>query len=133
MQLVDTNIISELVKPQPNRGVLEWLSQRQRLSSRLTLSAISADEIAFGVQRRPTASLLAWFDEFMQTHEVLPITGEIGRRAGELRAQLQAKGQARSQADMLIAATAQVHQLCIVTRNVRDFENCGVALLNPFS
>jgi predicted nucleic acid-binding protein len=93
MQLVDTNILSELMRAQPAAGVLAWL----------------------------------------QRHEVLPITTDVARCAGALRGQLQLRGQTRSQADMLIAATAQIHALTIVTRNVRDFDGCGVAVLNPFA
>jgi predicted nucleic acid-binding protein len=63
----------------------------------------------------------------------LPITSDIARRAGELRGQLQANGQTRTQADMLIAATAQIHALTIITRNVRDFDGCGIGVLNPFT
>jgi toxin FitB len=63
---------------------------------------------------------------------VIPVTTEIGRRAGELRAQMEGKGQTRTQADMLLAATAQRHGLTLVTRNTGDFEGCGIALLNPF-
>lgn len=132
MQLVDTNVLSELVRPQPDAGVLQWLRGREQLAPRLTLSAITVDEIVYGVSRRPSARLLAWLDGFLRGHEVLPVTADIARRAGELRAQLQARGQARSQADMLIAATAQLHGLTIVTRNVRDFDGCGVGVLNPF-
>ena len=63
---------------------------------------------------------------------VLPVTEDIARRAGELRAQMALIGQVRQQPDMLIAATAQVHALTLVTRNVRDFDDCGIAVLNPF-
>lgn len=93
MQLVDTNILSELMRAQPDAGVLAWL-QRQ---------------------------------------EVLAVTTDVARCAGALRGQLQLRGQTRSQADMLIAATAQIHALTIVTSNVRDFDGCGVAVLNPFA
>lgn len=133
MQLVDTNIISELVHPKPDPGVLEWLAGRQKVSSTLILSAITVDEICFGVRRRPTPRLTAWLDDFLRRHEILPVTVEIARRAGELRAELETHGSTRSQADMLIAATAQRHGLTIVTRNVRDFDGCGVGILNPFS
>lgn len=132
MQLVDTNILSELMRPQPDAGVLLWLQGRQRVSPRLTISAITVDEIMFGLTWRPTARLLTWFDAFQLRHEVLPITADIARRAGELRGQLQTRGQTRTQADMLIAATAQIHALTIVTRNVRDFDGCGIGVLNPF-
>jgi predicted nucleic acid-binding protein len=57
---------------------------------------------------------------------------EIARRAGELRGALQQRGDVRDQADMLIAATAQVQNLALATRNIRHFEGCGIALINPF-
>lgn len=63
---------------------------------------------------------------------VFPITEAVARCAGTLRGQLRAAGETRTQADMLIAATAQVHQLELATRNVRDFRGCGLALLDPF-
>jgi predicted nucleic acid-binding protein len=72
-------------------------------------------------------------EAFFQRHEVLTISEAIARRAGELRGQLAARGVVREQADMLIAATAQAHQLTLVTRHTKDFENCGIGLLNPFS
>jgi len=60
------------------------------------------------------------------------VTVGIARRSGEIRGELQARGQTRSTADMIIASTAQEHVLTLVTRNVRHFESCGIALLNPF-
>jgi toxin FitB len=73
-----------------------------------------------------------WFEGFIENHcEVLPVTPVIAIR--QLRGQLQAMGQVRRQADMLIAATASVHALMVVTRNVNDFEGCGVSVFNPFS
>ncbi|MDI1246763.1 MAG: type II toxin-antitoxin system VapC family toxin [Rhodoferax sp.] len=132
MQLIDTNVLSELMRAQPDAGVLRWLDGRQRVNPRLTISVVSVDEIMFGLSWRPTERLLNWFDGFLQHHTVLPITVDIARRAGEMRGQLQARGQTHSQADMLIAATAQIHALTIVTRNVRDFDACGLGVLNPF-
>ena len=75
----------------------------------------------------------AWFDRFfLERCEVLPVTEQVAHRAGELRGHFRSAGQIRTQADMLIAATAQVSQLALATRNVRDFEGCGLALVNPF-
>jgi hypothetical protein len=132
MQLVDTNVLSELMRSQPDAGVLAWLQGRERVNPRLTISVVTVDEIMFGLSWRPTARLLSWFDAFVLRHEILSITVDIARRAGELRGHLQARGQTRTQADMLIAATAQIHALTLVTRNVRDFDGCGIGVLNPF-
>ncbi|MEH2256076.1 PIN domain-containing protein [Nostoc sp.] len=65
--------------------------------------------------------------------QVLPITIEIAKRSRELQGQLRLSGKTHTQADMMIAATAQIHQLTLVTRNIRDFDGCGIPLLNPFS
>jgi predicted nucleic acid-binding protein len=127
--LVDTNIISELVRPVPNVGVVQWAGQVERHC----ISAISADEIWFGIARRPAVRLHAWMESYMRRHEILPVTGTIAQRAGELRGDLSRHGITRLQADMLIAATAQIHGLTLVTRNIRDFEGCGIGLLNPFT
>ncbi|WP_157639801.1 type II toxin-antitoxin system VapC family toxin [Lamprocystis purpurea] len=127
--LVDTNVISELSRREPDPGVLAWAGTVIRYA----VSVISVDEVFFGLAWRPNARVLAWMDGYFQRHEALPISPVIARRAGELRGQLAARGVVRHQADMLIAATAQAHQLTLVTRNTRDFEHCGIGLLNPFS
>jgi toxin FitB len=127
--LLDTNIVSELARRQPDVGVLRW--SQQEIS--YAISAVSVDEITFGLAWRPNHRISVWFDIFLSTQTVLPITEEIARRAGELRGSFPARGIVRSQPDMLIAATAQVHALTLVTRNTADFAGCGIPVLNPFS
>lgn len=129
MLLVDTNIISELSRRQPDPGVLAWASG----VSEFRFSVISQEEIAFGLAWRPNERIRTWIDDFFIRHPALPVTPDIARRAGELRGRLAAQGSPRTQADMLIAATALAHSLTLVTRNTRDFEGCGLPLLNPFS
>lgn len=127
--LADTNVLSELTRPRPNPGVLAWAASVDRI----TISVVSLEEIAFGLSWKPVKKISDWIENFMeQACEVLPITAAIAQRSGELRGQLRAKGITRSSADMLIAATAQVHDLTLVTRNVRDFDGFRIDVLNPF-
>jgi predicted nucleic acid-binding protein len=127
--LADTNILSELVKISPDIQVLSWLSTVEQLAT----SVVSIEEASFGLAWQPNARKLRLFNGIVQSLcAVYPITQSIAQRAGILRGQFQAQGIARSAPDMLIAATAQEHQLIIATRNVRDFLACGVQVINPF-
>lgn len=127
--LCDTDVLSELCRPAPNEGVVAW-ARRLRV---VYLSAIVVDEICFGLGWHPNQRVQRWFEAFLEEHcQVLPVTEAIARRSGALRGRLRARGLARTQADMMLAATAQEHDLTLVTRNVRDFDGCGVALLDPF-
>lgn len=129
LPLCDTNILGELARTQPDRGVVAWA----RTVTTVALSVVSIEEIAFGLAWRPNQRVEAWLAGFIRRScEVLPVTEEIARVAGEMRGRLRARGQTRTQADMLIAATARVHELTLVTRNTRDFEDCLIPLLNPF-
>jgi predicted nucleic acid-binding protein len=127
--LVDTNVLSELVRKRPDPGVLQWASGVREIA----LSAVTVEEVCFGLSWKPNPRIRQWFEEFLEAYcEVLPVTAGIAKRSGEIRGQLQARGQTRSSTDMVIAATAQEHQLTLVTRNVRDFEGCGILILDPF-
>jgi predicted nucleic acid-binding protein len=128
--LVDTNVLSELLRKAPNLGVETWAGQ----VGRIYLSIVTLEEICFGLGWKPNPRVLARFEKIIEEHcDVLPATEAIARRSGALRGQLQALGKHRSQADMLIAATAAIHGLTLVTRNLGDFEGCGISVLNPFS
>src|SRR5437867_383263 len=130
IHLCDTNVLSELARPAPNAGVVNWAGS----VSRIALSVVTVEEVHFGFAWRPNARITAWFEQFLETYcETLPITGDIATVCGQIRGSLQARGQVRTQADMLIAATARVHNLTLVTRNTRDFEDCLIPLLNPFT
>ncbi|MGH8586005.1 MAG: type II toxin-antitoxin system VapC family toxin [Gammaproteobacteria bacterium] len=128
--LADTNVLSELARANPDPGVVAWA----QIVSAISLSVISVEEIFFGLTWKPNSRVEAWFDEFLQGYcEICPVTTDIARRAGALRGMMAVRGQTRTQADMLIAATAHVNQRTLVTRNLSDFEGCGIVLLNPFS
>jgi toxin FitB len=127
--LADTNVVSEFVKKTPNTQVMLWLQRADMLA----ISAVTIEEAHFGLAWQPNARKLALFAALVQRfHAVYPVTESIAQRAGVLRGQLQAQGIVRSTPDMLIAATAQEHQLIVATRNVRDFLGCGVQVVNPF-
>jgi predicted nucleic acid-binding protein len=129
-QLVDTNILSELVRPRPNPGVVAWA----RGITTISLSIITLEEITCGLEAKPNRRIEAWFDSYFESHcTFLDVTEAIARHAGHLRGNLRRRGITRTQADMLIAATASIGGLTLVTRNDRDFDGCGIALLNPFT
>lgn len=129
LYLLDTNIISELTKPRPNTGVITWLSGHDDTA----LSAITVEEVRFGVASRNLPALRIWADDFFPTQTILSVNAAIARLSGILRGEFRRRGIIRGQADMFLAATAQAHNLTLVTRNTRDFEGCGIGLLNPFT
>lgn len=128
--LCDTNIISELARPQPNSGVTTWASDRKSI----ILSVITLEEIVYGLSAKPNLRIQTWFQNFLKNYcQVLSVTPEIAQLAGAMRGELRQQGITRSQADILIASTARMHQLILVTRNTRDFEGCEISVLNPFA
>lgn len=129
MDLVDTNVLSELSRNRPEPKVIAWVGQR----SEVAVSVVTVEEIHFGLRARPNPRVLGWFTAFLAEYcEVLPVTAEIARVAGEMRGGFKARGIARTQADMLIAASARVNRLKLATRNERDFAGCGILVVNPF-
>jgi predicted nucleic acid-binding protein len=127
--LIDTNVISELARPRPDPRVTAWAGGLITVM----LSAVTVEEIFFGLTARSSPRVERWFADFLESDcRVLEITAPIARHAGVLRGQLTRRGRPRAQADMLIAATAALHGLTLATRNERDFEDCGVTVVNPF-
>ena len=138
MFLIDTNIISELRKGhKADTGVVEFFANAIKNNTPLYISAITLGELRRGVEliinRGDVAQgkLLAdWLDS-VQTeyqHNVLTIDAEIALLWGKMRG-----SNSHNAIDKLIAATALIFELTVVTRNIKDFENTGVNLLNPFS
>jgi predicted nucleic acid-binding protein len=136
MFLLDTNVISELRRPhRANPNVVAWAAAFPAAS--FFLSAISILEIEIGTlqfARKDSAQgalLRAWIDEQIMPRfdgRILPIDTSVAQRCARLHVP-----DPRSERDALIAATALVHSLTVVTRNTADFEPTGVALLNPWN
>jgi predicted nucleic acid-binding protein len=131
--LLDTNVISELRKAKPHGAVLAWI--RAVRPDEIEIPAVVIGEIQDGAERtrkqdRAKASEIeAWLDYVMANFTVLPMNGEMFREWARLMAD---KSDDLS-GDAMIAATARVHNLTVVTRNVKNFKTFGVKVFNPFT
>lgn len=132
MYLLDTNVVSELRKPKPHGAVLAWF--RELDDTQLHLSAVTLGEIQAGVEitreqdAAKAAEIESWLEMVAGSYNVLPMDAAAFRTWAVL---MHRKSDAVIE-DAMIAATAKVHGLTVVTRNVADFRSFGVPLLNPF-
>jgi predicted nucleic acid-binding protein len=136
--LLDTNIVSEWVKPRPDPGVIRWLADVDE--DRVFLSVVTLAELRHGIERLADGSrrrrLDAWLrDELPPRFEgrLLSVDAAIADRWGELVARREAAGRPISVIDAFIAATANVHALTLVTRNEADFESAVNEIVNPWA
>lgn len=135
--LLDTNVLSEVQRPVPSPKVLAWLDTVDE--DRAFISVASIAELRRGValldDGRRRAALTAWLSHDLPARfadRILPIDHAEAERWGDLMAQSRRSGLAFSVMDGFFAATALVHSLTLVTRNVKDFAAFGVPLLNPW-
>ena len=132
MYLLDTNVISELRRPNPAPSVVNWI--RGVSGEHLYLSAVTIGEIQAGIEhtREQDASkaeeLEAWLNQVLTTCSVLAVDAAVFRQWAKL---MHRRSDTLMQ-DAMIAAVAMVHRLVVATRNVRDFEPFGVGIINPF-
>jgi predicted nucleic acid-binding protein len=133
MYLLDTNVVSELRRVRPHGAVVAWLKSAR--DGDLHLSAVTIGEIQAGIEiareqdEDRAAEIEAWLDQIAQTYNILSMDARIFRSW----ARLMHRKSDRLIEDAMIAATAAVHGLTVVTRNVRDFEGLGVRTFNPFA
>ncbi len=131
--LLDTNVVSELRRPRPHGGVVAWIQSVD--DAELYLASVTIGEIQAGIElSRDQDSAKAdaierWLDQVCNTFNILSMDGPAFRRW----AQLMHRQSDTHYEDAMIAAIAMVHQLTVVTRNVGDFCNFAVPLLNPFA
>ncbi|MCC6211342.1 MAG: type II toxin-antitoxin system VapC family toxin [Burkholderiales bacterium] len=132
MFLLDTNVVSELRKPKPHGGALAWVTAQDARS--LYLSAMTIAELQRGVEKtrerdaQKAEQIEAWLEQIALTGQVLALDAAVCRAWARL---MHRRADALAE-DAFIAATASVHRLVVVTRNVRDFRTLGVETLNPF-
>jgi toxin FitB len=132
--LVDSNVLSEPTKPVPHLRVLHWL---RRHEYEIAVDPIILGELRVGILGLPRSrrrdTLEQWFADVVLTIECVAWEAQTALRWAELMARLRASGQTMPFKDSLIAATALVHDLTVVTRNTADFEKAGVKLFDPFA
>lgn len=135
--LLDTNVISEWVKPEPNPQVVAWLNEVAE--DRVFLSVAALAEVRRGIELMPPGKrrdrLASWLTDDLPVRfegRILDIDGRIADAWGILMARGQKAGINLSTLDAFFAATAEVHRLTLVTRNVQDFLKLGIPLLNPW-
>lgn len=135
--LLDTCLISELVKKEPNSAVISWLDEQDEQT--LFLSVLTLGELQKGISKLPAGArrveLQAWAEHDLVerfTGRIIDIDLETAQFWGKLQGESEQRGESLPVMDSLIAATAMVHGLIVVTRNVKDIERCRARICNPW-
>lgn len=126
--LLDTNLISELSKPKPNHKVESWILELDELC----ISGMTLLELRYGLLQVKSSYKEKWFKRIYPSLYILDSWPEMFLDAADMLEHSKKKGVSVNPADSVIAAFARRYNRVLVTRNVRDFAACGIALLNPF-
>lgn len=123
--LLDTNVLSEITKPKPNRNVVKKVMENKHIS---TIASVTFEEMLYGVKRLPASKkqsdLLSFNINFIQAnYEIIPFDVHASWILSDIRQRLELKGKPAPLSDSMIAATAIANNLILVTRNVKDFES----------
>ena len=137
MIVLDTNVISELFKPVPDPGVMAWVGSLS--GSDMFTTAVTRGELLFGLHCMPAGrrrsdllqQLTALFEQKLVGH-VLPYDGDAADAHAGLAALRRAQGRPVAQSDAMIAGIARSRGATLATRNVRDFEGCGIMVVDPW-
>jgi predicted nucleic acid-binding protein len=136
--LLDTNVISEWIKPHPDRNVVSWLAEVDE--DRVFMSVISFAEIRHGVELLPVGRrrerLAHWLAEELPERfegRILVVDQHIAETWGVIMARGQKIGLTPGSMDAFVAATAETHALTLVTRNIKDFQGIGISLRDPWA
>ena len=136
--LLDTCLLSELVKPRPEQKVVDWVAGQNEES--LFLSVLTLGELQKRIRKCPDAQrkskLQAWLDSDLVArfqNRLLPVCEQVSLTWGRLSGDAELRGQPLPVTDLLLAATGVVHGLTVVTRNVRDLDRCSVTVFDPWA
>jgi predicted nucleic acid-binding protein len=136
--LLDTNVISESVRPRPDRSVIEWLAAVGE--DDVCISVITICEIRFGIERMLSGARRKRIEDWFTTdlpirfdQRILPINAETADACGKIMNRGRAAGRQIEPMDAFIAATAQIADLTLVTRDVSDFEFLGLPIISPWT
>ena len=136
--LLDTNVVSEWMKPQPNPGVVTWLAEADE--DRIFLSVATLTELRYGIERMAPGNrkqrLSEWLDEELPGRfeaRILAIDAAVADACGRIIASAEAMGRRMELMDGLIAATAEIHRMTVITRNTSHFEPAVKEVLNPWT
>lgn len=136
--LLDTNVVSEWMKPHPNPGVVSWLAEVDE--DRTFLSVVTLAELRYGIERMAAGRRRQRLDEWFQDElplrfegRILTIDREVADACGTVVARSEDRGRRLEAMDVFIAATAKVHRLTLITRNTSDFESVVRDVVNPWT